>query len=239
VSPKEYKDTVAELNRSHTNRVFEFFKVTAPERVGFAKHREAVERKAAALAAADVEAGETATSPRGAPTKKTSRKVAPAAASTATAEGKAQKKRGARPTDSPPTAKRTRVVDVETGVVETVIAVVPLHSAAPSGGAGEEVGGTLLVPLSPKEKDNDEDSDVRIVSSVGELPAGAAPRPSVTKTLMTKANPAPPPPARRVLRLRTLVNPPHCRQRAPKKTILSLRQKKRKRRRSPKAATTA
>jgi hypothetical protein len=49
-----------------------------------------------------------------------------------------------------------------------VIAVVPLHSAAPSAGAGRETTGPLLVPLSPKEKDSDDDSDVRIVSSVGE-----------------------------------------------------------------------
>jgi hypothetical protein len=48
VSPKEYKGTVAELNGSRTNRVFEFFKINPPERVGFAKHREAAERKAAA-----------------------------------------------------------------------------------------------------------------------------------------------------------------------------------------------
>jgi hypothetical protein len=46
--------------------VFEFFKITAPERVGFAKHHKAAERKAAAVAAADAEASETATSPRGA-----------------------------------------------------------------------------------------------------------------------------------------------------------------------------
>jgi hypothetical protein len=52
VSPKEYKDTVAELNGSRTNRVFEFFKINPLERVGFAKHREAAERKAAALASA-------------------------------------------------------------------------------------------------------------------------------------------------------------------------------------------
>jgi hypothetical protein len=45
VSPKEYKDTVAELNGSRTNRVFEFFKIIPPERVGFAKHREAAERR--------------------------------------------------------------------------------------------------------------------------------------------------------------------------------------------------
>jgi hypothetical protein len=44
--------------------VFEFFKITTPERVGFAKHREAAERKAAALAATETDAGETATSPR-------------------------------------------------------------------------------------------------------------------------------------------------------------------------------
>jgi hypothetical protein len=30
VSPKEYKDTVAELNGSRMNRVFEFFKITPP-----------------------------------------------------------------------------------------------------------------------------------------------------------------------------------------------------------------
>jgi hypothetical protein len=175
VSLKEYKDTVAELNGSRTNHVFEFFKITVPERVGFAKHREAAERKAAALAAADAEAGETATSPRGAPTKKTSRRVAPTAAATADAKGKARKKRGARPTDSPPTAKRTRVVDVETGVVGTVITAIPLRSAAPSDGAGERSGGPLLVPLSPKEKDSDEDSDIRIVSSVDEAPRGRSP----------------------------------------------------------------
>jgi hypothetical protein len=154
--------------------VFDFFKVTTPERVGFAKNREAVE-KAAALAAADADAGETATSPRSVPTKKTTRKVAPAAATTAAAEGKTQKKRGARSMDSPPTAKKTRVVNVETGVVETVIAAVLLRAAAPSGGSGEKFGGPLLVPLSPKEKDSDEDSDVRIVSSVGEASRGRSP----------------------------------------------------------------
>jgi hypothetical protein len=110
VSPKEYKDTVAELNGSRTNRVFEFFKITPPERVGFAKHREAAEKKAAAVAAAEADAEETATSPCAAP-QKTGRRGAPAAA-TATAEGKAQKKRGGRPADSPPSPKRTRVVDV-------------------------------------------------------------------------------------------------------------------------------
>jgi hypothetical protein len=36
VSPKEYKDTVAELNGSRTNRIFEFFKIAPPERIGFA-----------------------------------------------------------------------------------------------------------------------------------------------------------------------------------------------------------
>jgi hypothetical protein len=66
-------------------------------------------------------------------------------------------------------------VDVETGVVGTVIAVVPLRSAAPLGGAGEETGGPLLVPLSPKAKDNDEDSDVHIVSSIGEASRGRSP----------------------------------------------------------------
>jgi hypothetical protein len=110
VSPKEYKETVAELNGSRTNRVFEFFKVNAPERIGFAKHREAAERKAAALTAAEADAGETATSPRAAP-KRAGKRNAPAAA-TATAEGRARKKRGGRPADSPPSPKRTRIVDV-------------------------------------------------------------------------------------------------------------------------------
>jgi hypothetical protein len=99
VSPKEYKDTVAELNGSQTNRVFEFFKINAPECVGFAKHREAAERKAAALAAAEADADETATLPHAA-SNKGGKRGAPAAA-TATAEGRAQKKRGSRPADSP------------------------------------------------------------------------------------------------------------------------------------------
>jgi hypothetical protein len=94
VLPKEYKETVTKLNGSRTNRVFEFFKIAAPERVGFAKHREAAERKAAALAAADADAGETATSPRAAPTRKTGRKNVITAAATAAAEGRAWKKRG-------------------------------------------------------------------------------------------------------------------------------------------------
>jgi hypothetical protein len=168
VSPKEYKDTVAELNGSRTNRVFKFFKINPPERVGFAKHREAAERKAAALAA-----DETATSPRAAP-KKTSKRSAPAVA-TATAEGRARKKRGGRPADSPPSPKRTQVVDVETGLIEDVIAAVPLRSAAPLVQAGGDADGPLLVPLSPKEKDSNDDNDVRIVSSVGDAPREHSP----------------------------------------------------------------
>jgi hypothetical protein len=177
VSPKEYKDTVSELNGSRTNRVFEFFKITPPERVGFAKHHEAVEKKAAAVAAAEADAEETATSPRAAP-QKTGRRSAPAA-DTAAAEGKARKKRGGRPVDSPPSPKRTRVVDVETGLVEDVIAVVPLRAASPSdvppARAGKGAAGPLLVPLSPQEKDSDDDSDVRIVSSVGDAPRKPSP----------------------------------------------------------------
>jgi hypothetical protein len=177
VSPKEYKDTVAELNGSRTNWVFEFFKITPPERVGFAKHREAAEKKDAAVAAAEADAEETATSPRAAP-QKTGRRSAPAAA-TAAAEGKAQKKRGGRPADSPPSPKRTRVVDVETGLVEDVIAAVPLRAAAPSdvpsAMARTGAAGPLLVPLSPQEKDSDDDSDVRIMSSVGDAPRKPSP----------------------------------------------------------------
>jgi hypothetical protein len=87
--------------------------------------------------------GETATSTRvgGVPSKKTTMKTALAVPATAAAEGKARKKRGARPTSSPLTAKRTCVVYVETGPVGTVIAVVPLRSAAPSGRGGGGVGG--------------------------------------------------------------------------------------------------
>jgi hypothetical protein len=99
ISPKEYKDTVTELNGSRTNWVFEFFKVNLPERVGFSKHREAAERKAAALAAAEADTDETATSSRAAP-KKVGKRGAPAAA-TATAEGRARKKRGGRSANSP------------------------------------------------------------------------------------------------------------------------------------------
>jgi hypothetical protein len=139
MSPKEYKDMVVEPKGSRTNRVFEFFKFSAPERFGFAKHREAPERKAEALAATETDAGETATSPRagGTPSKKTTKKTALAAAATAATEGKARQKRDARLTSSPPLAKRTRVVDVETGTIGTVIVVEPLRSAAPSGGGGE------------------------------------------------------------------------------------------------------
>jgi hypothetical protein len=56
-----------------------------------------------------------------------------------------------------------------------VIAAVPLRSAAPSVGAGTETTGPLLVPLSPQEKDNDDDSDVRIMSSVGDAPRKLSP----------------------------------------------------------------
>jgi hypothetical protein len=101
VSPKKYEDTVAELNGSRTNQVFEFFKVITPEHVGFAKHREAAERKASVLPTADADVGEIVTSPRDAPTKKITRNVVPAAAATAATEGKTRKKRGARPTDLP------------------------------------------------------------------------------------------------------------------------------------------
>jgi hypothetical protein len=51
----------------------------------------------------------------------------------------------------------------------------PLLSAGPSAGAGREAGGPLLVPLSSKEKDSDDDSDVRIMSSVGDAPRGPSP----------------------------------------------------------------
>jgi hypothetical protein len=56
-----------------------------------------------------------------------------------------------------------------------VIAAVPLCSAAPLARAGKETTGPLLVPLSPQEKDSDDDSDVRIVSSVGDAPHKPSP----------------------------------------------------------------
>jgi hypothetical protein len=210
VSRKEYKDTVAELNGSRTNCVFEFLKVAAPKRLGFAKHRKAVEKKAAALTTAEMDAGETATSPctGGALSKKITKKTALAAAATAAAEGKARKKRGTRPTSSPPTAKRTRVVDVETGVVGTIVTAVPLRSAAPSGGGGGDVDGPLLVLLSPKEKASDEESDVRIVSLVGEASRGRSPQPSVMKPLAMKENLVRSPSAHQVHHLNTLASPP-------------------------------
>jgi hypothetical protein len=107
--------------------------------------------------------------------KKTSKKTTLAVVATTATEGKARKKRGARLTSSPPLAKKTCVVDVEIGTVGAVMAPVPLRAAAPSAGGGEKVGGPLLVPLSPKEKDSDEERDVRIVSSVGEAPRGRSP----------------------------------------------------------------
>jgi hypothetical protein len=178
VSSKEYKDMVAELNGSRTNRVFEFFKVTAPERLSFAKHHEAAERKADALAAAEVDTAETATSPHagGTLSKKATKRDAPAAAAAmAAAEGKARKKQGARLMDSPPTAKKTRFIDLDTDVMGAVIVVVPLRAGAPPGGAGGKTGGPLLVPLSPKEKDSDDDNDVWVVSSVGDAPRDQSP----------------------------------------------------------------
>jgi hypothetical protein len=177
---------------------------------------------------------------RDAPSKKTTKKTALTTAATAAAEGKARKKRGARPTSSPPLAKRTRVVDVETGTVGTVIAAVPLRSAAPSAGGGGGAGGPLLVPLSLKEKDSDEESDVRIVSSVGEAPRGRSPHPSVTKPFATKAKLAQLPPAHQALHLKTLVSLPRLRQRVAKKIALLPKPKKRRRRRmrTPKAAPT-
>jgi hypothetical protein len=56
-----------------------------------------------------------------------------------------------------------------------VIAAVPLRSSAPPAGAGREITGPLLVPLSPKEKDSNDDSDVRIVSSIGDAPRKPSP----------------------------------------------------------------
>jgi hypothetical protein len=57
-----------------------------------------------------------------------------------------------------------------------VIAAVPLRAAAPSDArARKEAAGPLLVPLSPQEKDNDDDSYVRIVSSVGDAPRRPSP----------------------------------------------------------------
>jgi hypothetical protein len=66
-------------------------------------------------------------------------------------------------------------VDVETGLVGDVIAgrCVRPHLRREPGGGG--FAGPLLVPLSPKEKGSDDDSDVRIVSSVGDAPSKPSP----------------------------------------------------------------
>jgi hypothetical protein len=233
VSPKEYKDTVTELNGSRTNRVFEFFKINHPERVGFAKHREAAEKKAAALAAAEADAEETATSPRAAP-KKTGRRGAPAAA-TATAEGKARKKRGGQPADSPPSPKRTRIVDVETGLVGDVIVAVPLHSAVPSAGAGREPPGRCSSPSARRRKIAMTTATSASCPLLVKLPASRAPTPSAPNLRATRTTPAPPPPTRPTRLLMVLSNKPPLQPRLPKKMISSPRPRKAKKR-SPKAA---
>jgi hypothetical protein len=237
VSPKEYKDTVAELNESRTNRVFEFFKITPPERVGFAKHREAAEKKVAAVAAAEADAEETATSPRAAP-QKTGRRSAPAA-TTAAAEGKARKKRGGRPADSPPSPKRTRVVDVETGLVEDVIAAVPLRAAAPSdvpsAMAGAGAAGPLLVPLSPKKKIVTMTTMFASCLPLGTRRASRALPPSAPKPHKKKMTPAPPPAARLTLPPMAPSSPPPLRPLLPRKTMSSPKRRKR-RTRGPRAA---
>jgi hypothetical protein len=228
VSPKEYKETVAELNGSRTNRVFEFFKVNVPERIGFAKHREAAERKAAALAAAEADAGETTTSPRAAP-KRAGKRNAPAAA-TATAEGRAQKKCGGRPADSPPSPKRTRIVDVETGVVEDMIAAVPLRSAAPSLGSVKKPAGRCSCPSARRRRT----VMMAVMSSlclllVTPLAVTALP-PSAPTPLKTKASLAPLLLAHPAPRLSVPSNPLPLRPRSPKKMILLPPRRKTKKR---------
>jgi hypothetical protein len=129
-------------------------------------------------------------------------------------------------------------VDVETGVVEDVIDVVPLRAAAHSAGADKETGGPLLVPLSPKEKDTDNDSDVRIVSSIGEAPRGRSLLPSAPKPPATKAKPALRPPAHPAHHPRAPSNLPPPRPQALKKTPLPLLRKKTKKKRKNLTATT-
>lgn len=51
----------------------------------------------------------------------------------------------------------------------------PLRSVAPSSGDAEAGIGSLLVPLSLKERESDEDSDVKVVSSVGDAPRDRSP----------------------------------------------------------------
>jgi hypothetical protein len=129
-------------------------------------------------------------------------------------------------------------VDVKTGVVEDVIAAMPLRSAAPSVGADEETGGPLLMPLSPKEKDSDDDSDVRIVSSVGEACLDRSPATFGVEAPATKANPALPPPAHPAHRPIAPSSPPPPQPQVPKKTTLSLLWKKMKKKRKGLTATT-
>jgi hypothetical protein len=233
VSPKEYKDTAAELNGSKTNRVFEFFKITPPERVGFAKHREAAEKKVAAVAAAEADAEETATSPRAAP-QNTGRRGAPAAAT----EGKARKKRGGRPADSPPSPKRTRVVDVETGLVEDVIAAVPLRAAAPSDAPSSRPGkGAAGRCSSPSARKRETVTTTSMFASCPPLVtrrASRAPSPSAPKPHKRKIIPAPPPAARPTRPPVAPSNPPPLRPLLPRRMMSSSKRRK-GRTRSPRA----
>jgi hypothetical protein len=65
-----------------------------------------------------------------------------------------------------PVAIKTRFVDLDTGVTSTIIADVPFRAAAPATSGDATTSGPLLVPWSPKEKESDEDSNVKVVSSV-------------------------------------------------------------------------
>jgi hypothetical protein len=102
----------------------------------------------------------------------------------------------------------------------------------------EKIGGPLLVPLSPKEKDSDDDSEVRIMSYVSEAPRGHNPTAFGPDAPKTKASLAPLPLARLAHRSTSTSpsNPLPPRPRASKKMILLPLRRKTKRKRPTVAA---
>jgi hypothetical protein len=136
---------------------------------------------------------------------------------------------------SPPAAKKTWFIDLDTGAVGSVIAVVPLRAVAPLGSGGGKASGPLIVPLSPKEQDMDDDSDVCVVSSVGDAPLDRSPLASDTKPVAMRASLSRRLAVRQVHHQRILASPPLHRPQAPKRTI---RVPKPMRKMSLRAATT-
>jgi hypothetical protein len=98
----------------------------------------------------------------------------------------------------------------------TIIPVVPLRAAAPSGNEGATTGGPLLVPWSLKEKESDDDSDVQVVSSVGDAPHDRSPQTLNTMPLVTGARLAQHPVARQIRHRKVPASSPQLRPLVPK-----------------------